>query len=227
MNTGARVPVSRHRLLATVGYRRNGRVSYALEGSIFSAGSTVQWLRDGLGLFTDAAESEALALAADARRRVHLVPAFTGLGAPHWDAHARGAILGLTRDATAADIVRAGLESVGHQTADLLDAMAADGAPRPTALRVDGGLSRNGFAMQFLADVLALPVERPKDIETTVLGAALLAGLEAGVYASTDALARRWELDRRFEPSMQADERDERRAGWAAAVARVLTDRGA
>jgi glycerol kinase len=154
---------------------------------------------------------------------VHLVPAFTGLGAPHWDAHARGAILGLTRDATAADVVRAGLESVGHQTAELLDAMAADGAPRPAALRVDGGLSRNGFAMQFLADVIDLPVERPRDTETTVLGAALLAGLHVGFYASTDALARRWGLDRRFEPGMSADERDERRAGWAAAVARVLT----
>jgi glycerol kinase len=217
------VPASSHRLLATVGYRRAGRVSYALEGSIFSAGSTVQWLRDGLGLFRDAAESEALARAADPRRRVHLVPAFTGLGAPHWDAHARGAILGLTRDATAADVVRAGLEAVGHQTADLLDAMAADGAPRPAALRVDGGLSRNGFAMQFLADVLALPVERPRDTETTALGAALLAGLHAGVWDSPEELAARWSLEHRFEPAMDAAERDERRAGWAAAVRRVLT----
>jgi glycerol kinase len=227
LNTGARVPVSRHRLLGTVGYRRGGAVSYSLEGSIFSAGSTVQWLRDGLRLFDDAADSEALARASDPRRRVHLVPAFTGLGAPHWDARARGAILGLTRDATAADVVRAGLESVGHQTADLLDAMVADGAPRPAALRVDGGLSRNGFAMQFLADVLGLPIERPVDIETTVLGAALLAGLHAGLYASPQELARRWTLDRRFEPALEAAERRERRAGWAAAVARVLTDVGA
>lgn len=226
LNTGERAPVSRHRLLGTVGYRLGGSVSHALEGSLFSAGSTMQWLRDGLGLFGKSAESEALARRADPQRRVALVPAFTGLGAPHWDPRARGAILGLTRDATAADLVAAGLQAVAFQTRELLDAMAADGAPAPAALRVDGGLSNNGYAMQFLADMLALPVERPEQTETTVLGAALLAGLHVGLYPAPRALAERWRLDRRFEPTMSADERADRWSHWQAAVARV-TERDA
>jgi len=224
LNTGADVPVSKNRLLGTIAYRLDGKTSYALEGSIFSAGSTMQWLRDGLGLFKDAAESEAIARRADSSRRVYLVPAFTGLGAPWWDAHARGALLGLTRDADAADVVRAGLEAVGYQTHDLISAMEADGAARPSALRVDGGMANNDFAMQFLSDVLDLPVERPAVTETTVLGAACLAGLQSGLYASREELARNWTLDRRFEPAMGADERDERLAGWRAAVNSVLTD---
>jgi len=220
---GERLPVSRHRLLGTVALRLAGAPSYALEGSIFSAGSSIQWLRDGLHLFAQAKDSEALAATADPARRVHLVPAFTGLGAPHWDAAARGAILGLTRDVTAADLTAAALQAVAFQTADLLSAMAADGAPRPAALRVDGGLSENGYAMQFLADVLDLPVERPACVETTALGVALLAGLGAGVFSSTDELAARWRLAARFLPRMAAAERDERLAGWRAAVLRVLS----
>jgi len=210
--------------------RLAGHARYAIEGSIFSAGSTVQWLRDGLRLFRDSAESEGLAVRAAQEapgRRVHLVPAFTGLGAPWWDADARGAILGLTRDVTAADLARAALESVGHQTADLLDALAQDGVPRPSVLRVDGGLSANGFAMQFLADILGLPIERPVVTETTALGAAGLAGLQAGLFASRQALEEAWALDRRFEPAMSADERAERRAGWRDALGRVLTARPA
>lgn len=223
LNTGDELPVSKQRLLGTVAYRLDGRTSFALEGSIFSAGATMQWLRDGLGLYKDAAESEAIARRADGSRRVYLVPAFTGLGAPWWDAHARGALMGLTRDADAADIVRAGLEAVGFQTHDLLSAMEADGATRPSALRVDGGMASNGFAMQFLADVLDLPVERPVVTETTVLGAACLAGLQSGLYESREQLARNWTLDRRFEPAMGGDERAERLAGWRAAVTSVLT----
>lgn len=226
LNTGDAAPLSRNRLLGTVAWRLAGRTSYALEGSIFSAGSTVQWLRDGLKLFAQAADSEALALAAaraHPERHLYLVPAFTGLGAPWWDAEARGAIFGLTRDASAADLVRAGLEAVGYQTADLLDALVADGAVRPAALRVDGGMTANGFAMQFLADILGVPIERPGVTETTVLGAAALAGLQVGLFASRDELAAAWTLDRRFEPRMSADERGERRAGWRDAVQRVLT----
>jgi len=222
LNTGATAPLSRHRLLTTVGYRLRGRVSYALEGSIFSAGSTVQWLRDGLHVIEKAEGTEALARRADPRRRVHFVPAFTGLGAPHWSARARGAILGLTRDTSTEDVVAAGLQSVGHQTADLLDTMAADGAQRPASLRVDGGLSRNGYAMQFLADILGLPVERPAVTETTALGAALLAGLQGGLFESPRQLAAQWRAEARFEPAMPADERAERRAAWADAVQRVL-----
>jgi glycerol kinase len=226
LNTGDELVRSAHRLLGTVAVRLAGHPRYALEGSIFSAGSTVQWLRDGLRLFHDSAESETLAARAAREapgRRVHLVPAFTGLGAPWWDAEARGAILGLTRDVTVADLARAALESVGHQTADLLDALARDGAPRPAVLRVDGGMTANGFAMQFLADILELPIERPVVTETTALGAAGLAGLQAGLFASRQALEAAWALDRRFEPSMSADERLERRAGWRDALQRVLT----
>jgi glycerol kinase len=225
LHTGERVPRSRHGLLGTVALRLAGRPSYALEGSIFSAGSAIQWLRDGLHLLAHAADSEALARRADPARRIHLVPAFTGLGAPHWDSAARGALLGLTRDTSAPDLVAAALQSVAFQTADLLDAMSADGAPRPAALRVDGGLSANAYAMQFLADVLGLPVERPAALETTALGAAFLAGLGAGVFTSTDDLSARWRAAATFSPRMSADERAERLAAWRAAVARVLTAR--
>ncbi|MGQ0551793.1 MAG: glycerol kinase GlpK [Planctomycetota bacterium] len=226
LNVGSRPPRSQHRLLSTVAYRIDGQTRYALEGSIFSAGATVQWLRDGLQLFRDAAESEALARRADSRRRVHLVPAFVGLGAPHWDAEARGAVLGLTRDATAADITAAALQAVGFQTRELLQAMAADGAPAPAALRVDGGLAHNGYAMQFLADILNLPVERPALVETTALGAALLAGQQVGLVPRPAELARRWQCERRFEPTMTAAEREERWGGWQAAVSRVLSRQG-
>ncbi|PWR19724.1 glycerol kinase GlpK [Zavarzinia compransoris] len=227
VNTGDAAIASRHRLLSTVALRHRGRASYALEGSIFVAGAAVQWLRDGLGLFKGAAETEALARAARPGSGVHVVPAFTGLGAPHWDPEARGAILGLTRDTGIAEIVRATLEAIAFQTRDLIEAIAADlaaeGRPPLESLRVDGGMVVNDWAMQFLADTLGLPVERPKVTETTALGAAFLAGLGAGIYDTTAAIADAWRLERRFEPQMGADERAARWDGWQKAVARVLS----
>jgi glycerol kinase len=222
LNTGKAALASKSRLLTTVAYRLGGAVTYALEGSIFIAGASIQWLRDGLHLIGQAAESEALARSADPRQRVYLVPAFTGLGAPHWDAEARGAIFGLTRETGAAELARAALESVCWQTRDLLLAMEADGV-RPTGLRVDGGMTANDWAMQFLADALAIPVERPVISETTTLGAATLAGLAVGLYRSTDEAASRWRRDRLFEPAMGDDERESRYAGWRDAVRRTLT----
>ena len=228
VNTGERPIPSAHRLLGTVANRLDGRASYALEGSIFVAGAAVQWLRDGLKLIANAGETEALARAARPEARVHLVPAFTGLGAPHWDPHARGAILGLTRDTGIAEIVRAALESVAFQTRDLIEAIGADlaahGRPRPAALRVDGGMVVNDWAMQFLADILGLPVERPVVTETTALGAAELARLGAGLIEGSAALGRNWRAERVFEPRMTADEREERYGGWTAAIARTLSD---
>ncbi|MFA5121490.1 glycerol kinase GlpK [Zavarzinia sp.] len=227
VNTGDCAIASGHRLLSTVALRLGGRASYALEGSIFVAGAAVQWLRDGLHLFKGAAETEALARAARPRSQAYMVPAFTGLGAPYWDPDARGALLGLTRDTGIAEIVRAALESVAFQTRDLIEAIGADlaaqGRPLPASLRVDGGMVVNDWAMQFLADMLGIPVERPKVTETTALGAAFLAGLGAGIYGSTDAIAKAWALDRAFEPAMGADERQARWDGWRAAVARVLS----
>jgi glycerol kinase len=222
LNTGATAVVSKNRLLTTLAYRLNGRPTYAVEGAIFIAGAAIQWLRDGLGLIKDARESEALARAADPARRVYLVPAFTGLGAPHWDADARGALFGLTRDAGRAEIVRAALDACCFQTRDLLDAMRADGAD-PRSLRVDGGMVANDWLMQRLADLLGLPVERPRHIETTVRGAAALAGLAAGIYPSLEAIARQWSLDRAFEPRLSRDERESLHAGWQDAVARTLS----
>ncbi|MCB9897366.1 MAG: glycerol kinase GlpK [Planctomycetes bacterium] len=223
LNTGADVVASHKRLLSTVAYRLAGRTSYALEGSFFSAGSAIQWLRDGLRLLARASDSAEMAARSDLSRAVHLVPAFTGLGAPHWDARARGALVGLTRDVTADDVVRAALEASAFQTAELLDAMRDDGCPPPAALRIDGGMAANDWFAQRLADLLGLPVERPKVTETTALGAALLARLGAGVAADPDELAKRWQLDRRFVPMMSEDERATRRAGWRAAVRSVLT----
>ncbi|HMK67471.1 MAG TPA: FGGY-family carbohydrate kinase, partial [Stellaceae bacterium] len=189
---------------------------------IFIAGAAIQWLRDGLGLIKDARESEALARAADPARRVYLVPAFTGLGAPYWDAEARGALFGLTRDAGRAEIVRAALDASCYQTRDLLEAMRADGASLKS-LRVDGGMVANDWVMQRLADLLGLPVERPRHIETTVRGAAALAALAAGLHKSLDAIAQQWSLDRAFEPQISDDERDALYAGWQDAVARTLS----
>ena len=224
VNTGERCVASRNRLLTTVAYRLDGRVTYAIEGSIFAAGATVQWLRDGLGIIRSAAESEAMARAVPGTDGVYLVPAFTGLGAPHWDPDARAAILGLTRDSEAAHIVRAALEAVAYQTADLAEAMAADMAESDHALaslRVDGGMVVNDWLCQFLADVLARPVERPAVVETTALGAAYLAGLAAGLHPSTEAVAAAWRLDRRFEPRLAAAERQRLLEGWHKAVTRV------
>ncbi|PWR26020.1 glycerol kinase GlpK [Zavarzinia aquatilis] len=230
VNTGDKAIASRHRLLSTVALDLGGRRTYALEGSIFVAGAAVQWLRDGLHLFKGAAETEALARAARPQAQVHMVPAFTGLGAPHWDPEARGAILGLTRDTGIAEIVRATLESVAFQTRDLMEAigndLAAEGRPRPASLRVDGGMVVNDWAMQFLADMLGIPVERPKVTETTALGAAFLAGLGCGLFAEPAEISAAWRLERRFEPRMSADERAARWQGWQAAVSRVLSHGG-
>ena len=224
MHTGDKAVASQHRLLSTIAYQRAGTPSYALEGSIFMAGATVQWLRDQARFIGHAEESAGLAAAAAPDSQVYLVPGFAGLGAPYWDPHARGAILGMTRDTGIAEIVRAGLESVAYQTRDLLQAMAQDAGTLPDRLRVDGGMSANDWAMQFLADMTGLVVERPEIIETTALGAAYLAGLEVGLYPSLDMLADNWRCERRFVPQMSADQRDSKYRGWKAAVARVLTD---
>jgi len=226
LNTGKEAVASENRLLTTIAYQLDGERSYALEGSIFVAGAAVQWLRDGLGLITRAAETSTLAKSADPEQAVYFVPAFVGLGAPYWDADARGAIFGLTRGTTRAEIARAALEAVCYQTRDLLEAMRRDwaaGRGADTVLRVDGGMVASNWTMQFLADMLGAPVDRPKVLETTALGAAYLAGLEAGLYPEPQAFARRWKRDRRFAPKMKERERDRRYAGWKAAVTRTLS----
>ncbi len=220
LNTGETAVASRNRLLTTVGYRLGGRPAYALEGSIFVAGAAIKWLRDRLGLIDHAGETAAMA-AQGGGGGVFLVPAFVGLGAPYWDADARGAIVGMTLDTGRDDIVRAALEAVAYQTRDLMEAMTADGAVAPVAVRVDGGMAVNDWAMQFLADMLGTPVERPTVTETTALGAAYLAGLHTGFFDGLAAIAGQWRRDRLFEPAMGADERETRYAGWRAAVARV------
>jgi glycerol kinase len=224
LNTGEQAVSSRNRLLTTLAYRLKGKPTYAIEGSIFVAGAAVQWLRDGLKLIAAAGDSQALAESIDHNHGVYLVPAFTGLGAPYWDPEARGAILGLTRDTGIAEIVRSALEAVCYQTRDLMAAMGADGGTKLRALRVDGGMARNDWVMQFLADILDLPVERPVVTETTALGAAYLAGLQAGLFKSVEDIAKRWQRDRLFEPRMKADQREALYAGWRAAVARVRSN---
>jgi len=224
MNTGAdRVP-STNRLLTTVAYRLDGRVTYALEGSIFIAGAVVQWLRDGLKMIRAAGETQGLAEAADPEQDVVLVPAFTGLGAPYWRPHCRGAVFGLTRNSGPAELARAALESVGFQTRDLMEAMCADwpGAARGV-LRVDGGMTASDWTMQFLADILGAPVDRPRVTETTALGAAWLAGWKAGLCGGPEDFAASWALERRFEPAMPAADRDARYARWRRAVAAVTS----
>jgi glycerol kinase len=221
MNTGDAMRVSRHRLLTTIAYQLDGRATYALEGAIFVAGAAIQWLRDGLRLIGDAEASARLAVERTEPSGVYLVPAFTGLGAPHWLPEARGAIFGLTRDANAGDLVRAALEAVCYQTRDLLDAFAVDAGLSPSAIRVDGGMARNDWMLQFLADMLALPVERPDMNEATALGAARLAAVGAGLCASPEAFGSGWRLDRRFTPAMAADRRESLYAGWQRAVAAV------
>ncbi|HEX4872736.1 MAG TPA: glycerol kinase GlpK [Nevskiaceae bacterium] len=220
LNTGSQCVRSRSRLLSTVAYRLGGRTTYALEGSIFVAGAAVQWLRDAVHLIGSAGETEKLARSIEDSEGVYLVPAFTGLGAPWWDPQARGAILGLTRNSGIAHIVRAALESVGFQTRDLLEAMRAD-APAPTELRVDGGMVVNDWLTQSLADLAQVPVVRPATVETTALGAAFLAGLQAGVYDSLDQIAALWQAERRFSPALDAASAHRRHQGWQAAVARV------
>jgi glycerol kinase len=220
LNTGSEPVRSEHQLLTTVAYRLNGVVCYGLEGSIFIAGASVQWLRDALKVIEHASETEAIAASNPDSHGVYVVPAFTGLGAPHWDAEARGGIFGLTRDAGVADIVTATLQSVSYQSQDLLNAMASDGVA-PTVVRVDGGMIENDWMAQNLADQLGIEVHRPAVTETTALGAAYLAGLAIGVYPSLDALAERWQLARCFKRELPAQAAAERYAGWVDAVARI------
>ncbi len=221
MNTGNECVTSSNRLLSTIGYQLKGKVTYALEGSIFNAGTSVQWLRDSLCLIQDAAESESLASGLSSNEGVYLVPAFTGLGAPYWDPHARAAILGLTRDTGIAHIVRASLEAVCYQTRDLLLSMIDDLGHGISTVRVDGGMAVNDWLMQFLADIDQVSVARPEVTETTALGAAFLAGLGAGVYQSLDEVSRLWQADKVFEPVLAADKSKEYYRGWQQAVARV------
>jgi glycerol kinase len=220
LNTGRHLLRSRNRLLSTVAYRLKGETTYALEGSILSAGSTIQWLRDGLGIIARAPEIELLAQSVTDSGGVYLLPAFTGLGAPYWDPDARGAIVGLTRASSRAEIARAGLDSVVYQTRDLLDAMAADGIG-PAQLKVDGGMAQNGFFLQRLADVLGVPILRPKMAESTAFGAACLAGLGHGVYGSLEEIAHLWEGDVRCEPKLDPAARSKEMEGWREALQRV------
>lgn len=221
MSTGDTAHRSKHRLLTTPAWRIGDRTGYALEGSVFIAGAVVQWLRDGLGVIGDAKEVEPLARSVDDNGGVYLVPAFAGLGAPHWDAYARGAIVGLTRGATKAHFARAALESIAYQSADVMDAMRDDAQLEMAELRVDGGASGNDLLMQFQADVLQTPLVRPAVTETTALGAAYLAGLAVGVWRDTDELAKHWRADRRFEPAMSRDQAEALRAQWRKAIERA------
>ena len=226
LNTGTERVASRSRLLTTIAYQLDGRRTYALEGAIFIAGAAVQWLRDGLKVIAKSSEVGALAERADPAEHVYLVPAFVGLGAPYWDPQARGAIFGLTRNSGAPEIARAALDAVGYQTRDLLEAMHADwpaSANGKTILRVDGGMTASDPCMQFLADILASPVDRPVVMETTALGAAYLAGRAAGLCPDLDGFAAQWRLDRRFEPQMDPALRDMKYDGWKDAARRTLT----
>jgi len=220
LNTGDKPLKSNNRLLTTVAYRLNGKPTYAIEGSIFMAGATMQWIVEGLKLLRHAGESEEMVKHVPLDHGVFLVPSFTGLGAPYWDPNARGAILGLTRDSGIDTIVAAALQSVGYQTKDLQKAMEKDGL-RPTVLRVDGGMVKNNWVLSFLADILGAVVERPQITETTSLGAAYLAGLQCGVFDSTDALAKLWICERRFEPKLDAAARNCLYSQWQHAVAQV------
>jgi glycerol kinase len=223
INTGSIAMQSSHRLLTTIAYQLGGRRTYALEGSIFIAGAAVQWLRDGLHLIQKSSDVETVAAKAKDGHGVYMVPAFVGLGAPYWDAEARGALLGLTRDTGPAEIASATLDSVCYQTRDLIEAMHGDGA-QIDELRVDGGMVVNDPLMQRLADTVGAPVERPRVIETTALGAAFLAGLQAGLWPSLEALSATWSLDKAFRPAEAAPSRDKRYAGWQAAVRRVRSN---
>jgi glycerol kinase len=225
LNTGEKPVASSHRLLTTIAYQFDGVRSYALEGSIFVAGAAVQWLRDGIGLIAAADETGALAAAADPDQPVYMVPAFVGLGAPYWDSDAQGLLTGITRGTTRREIARAVLECVGYQTRDLLEAMRADlgaDAASGTVIRVDGGMSASDWTMQFLADILAAPVDRPTGLETTALGAGYLAGMSAGLYPDPATFAAGWTAERRFMPAMTDADRERKYRGWQHAVARTL-----
>jgi glycerol kinase len=222
INTGKEAVASEHRLLTTPAYRLGGEMTYALEGSIFVAGAAVKWLRDGIGVIADAAETDSMATQVPDSHGVYLVPAFVGLGAPYWDPDARAAIFGLTLGATGAHLARAALEAVAYQTLDLVEAMAGDGA-RLNDIRIDGGMAANNWLCQFLADILDLPVERPEYLETTALGAAFLAGLATGVWDGLDDLSRIWKQRDCFRPKMEHARRQQLIAGWRAAVAKTLS----
>jgi len=227
LNTGDRPVASAHRMLTTIAYQLDGKRTYALEGSIFIAGAAVQWLRDGLGIISSAAQSGELAQRADPSQQVTLVPAFTGLGAPYWNPDCRGAVFGLTRNSGPAEIAKATLDSVAFQTRDLWEAMRADwlgaqGASPDVVLRVDGGMSASDYTMQGLSDILGAPVDRPVMQETTALGAAWLAGMRAGLYPGMEGFAANWALDRRFEPQMEPDAREAAYARWKRAVAAAM-----
>ncbi|MBO6854865.1 MAG: glycerol kinase GlpK [Marivivens sp.] len=224
INTGETPVRSQNRLLTTIAYQLDGKPTYALEGSIFIAGAVVQWLRDGLKIIREAKETQPLAEAADDAQNVVLVPAFTGLGAPYWNAECRGAVFGLTRGSGPAELARAALESVGYQTRDLLAAMQADiGGKGDAVLRVDGGMSASDYTMQFLSDIIDARVDRPKVLETTALGAAWLAGSRAGIYPDMDGFAETWALERSFEPSMNSEDRDRKYAAWQRAVSATMS----
>ncbi|MFZ5962699.1 glycerol kinase GlpK [Thalassococcus sp. BH17M4-6] len=225
LNTGDTPVRSNNRLLTTIAYQFDGKPTYALEGSIFIAGAVVQWLRDGLKIIREAKETQPLAETADSNQNVVLVPAFTGLGAPYWNAECRGAIFGLTRNSGPAEFAKAALQSVGFQTRDLLEAMHADWTPEggDQVLRVDGGMSASDYAMQFLSDIIGAPVDRPQVLETTALGVAWLAGQRAGVYPGMEEFAEAWKLDRNFEPDMSEDTRRDRYAAWQRAVQATMS----
>jgi len=220
-NTGTLAPLSRHKLLTTVAWKRGGVTEYALEGSVFIGGAVVQWLRDGLGIIRSSGEVEALASSVPDNGGVYLVPAFAGLGAPHWDAYARGALVGLTRGSSAGHIARAALEAIAYQSADLLDAMQADAGVPLAELRVDGGAARNDLLMQFQADLIGVPVVRPEVTETTALGAAYHAGLGVGFWKSIDEVSSQWRAERRFEPKMPAAQSGALRGRWTEALERA------
>lgn len=223
LNTGDTAVASNNRLLTTIAYQLNGKTTYALEGSIFVAGSAVQWLRDGIGIIDHANETQALAEGADPNQAVYLVPAFTGMGAPYWNADARGALFGLTRNTGPAEFARATLQSVGYQTRDLLECMQRDwGSAGDTVLRVDGGMTASDWTMQFLADILDAPVDRPVIAETTVLGAAWLAGQYVGLYPNMDEFSQSWARETRFEPAMGPAQREQLYLGWKDAVRKTL-----
>ena len=222
LNTGSEALASHHRLLTTIAYRLEGVATYALEGSIFVAGASVQWLRDELGLVDSANETATLAAGLDSNEGVYLVPAFTGLGAPHWNPHARGTLLGMTRATTPAHIARATLEAACYQSAELLGAMAEDSGQSPALLRIDGGMARNDWLAQFLADISDTLVERPALLETTALGAARLAGLQSGVFSSLDELGGLWRVERTFTPQMDESQRQALLNTWRRAVASAV-----
>ena len=224
LNTGGKAVASSNRLLTTVAYQLDGKRTYALEGAIFIAGAAVQWLRDGLKLVKTASESGALAKGADPNQQIYLVPAFVGLGAPYWNAQVRGALFGLTRATTSKELAQAALEAVCYQTRDLLEAMQKDwGSAGKTILRVDGGMAASDWTMQRLADILDAPVDRPRVLETTALGAAYLAGLQAGLLPKPSVFAKSWKRNRRFAPKLKASLREAKYAGWKDAVRKLLS----